>query len=75
MLVFETLNNKKSDFLNSNTCSYLRLNGTYTFFQRKEGVSLIQSTTANQAGVSCAWRSRRMAVLKVPYMLLMCIVR
>ena len=28
MLVFETLKNKKSDFLNSNTCSYSRLYGT-----------------------------------------------
>ena len=28
MLVFETLKNKKSDFLNSNTCSYSRLYGS-----------------------------------------------
>ena len=30
MLVFETLKNKKSDFLNSNTCQYSRLYGMWT---------------------------------------------
>ena len=29
MLVFETFKNKKSDFLNSNTCQYLQLHGTF----------------------------------------------
>ena len=37
MLVFETLKNKKSDLLNSNTCSYSRLYGSLTTNPQKNG--------------------------------------
>ena len=45
MLVFKTLKNKKSDFLNSNTCSYSRLYGTYVHTLNSNDFKLITVTT------------------------------
>ena len=48
MLVFETLKNKKSDFLNSNTCFCLRLNGRFFNVSNTWYKSLIETQVSNK---------------------------